>query len=448
MGRRWTLNGGGKMRIMTFAIVLLTCASLVATPATASDYKLGIFGDANMDDTINEDDIEYVEGIIEGTNEVTDLADADYDGDVDEDDAAQIELIMQGEEKELTLIDMADRIVTIPWPIERVVSTSLGTTRIIVALDGCDRLKGSEIDSSGNGDWAGASCVGELQFACGGAINEVVDVGWGGTNVETIAMLEPDVIFGSESAATSLQDKIGAPVVVSSPTRTENMTMMEQWSQQIRCVGVVLGRDAEAEDLISFMDEKLAMVTDISSQIDDDEKPRVYFASRAGSHIYDIIQTTGYYDPIELAGGINVAREDAVDTSEFTVSKEQIVVWDPDIILLKCHRNNPPSETQYTREMALSDQLFQDGGVNAVVSGEVVYCMATCRGYPIERYIPETMYLAKIFHPAEFADLDLEKEGNEILEKFCHEDGLYSWLADDRGYIRDLIENPPDEGNW
>jgi len=436
------------MRQMAGVLAMMSCMALAVMPTMASDHTLQIFGNANMDDRIDEDDIEYARGIIEGTNEATELDDADYDGDFDEDDITQIELIIRGEEKELTLIDMAGRIVTIPRPIERVVSTSLGTTRIIVALDGCDRLKGSEIDSSGNGDWAGASCVGEHQFACGGAITDVVDIGWGGTKVETIAELEPDVIFGSSSDADALQDKIGAPVVVSSPSRTENMTIMEQWSQQIRFAGIVLGRDAEAEDLISFMEEKLAMVTDISSNIDDAEKPRVYFAARAGSHTYDILTTTGYYDPIELAGGINVAKEDAVSTSEFTISKEQIVLWDPDIILLKGHKSNPPLENQYTIEMALSDPVFQDDGVGAVETGAVYYCMATCRGYPIQRYVIETMYLAKIFHPEEFADLDLEKEGNEILEKFTHEEDLFSWLADDKGYIRDLIEDPPVAKSW
>jgi len=436
------------MRQMAGVLAMMSCMALAVMPTMASDHTLQIFGNANMDDRIDEDDIEYARGIIEGTNEATELDDADYDGDFDEDDITQIELIIRGEEKELTLIDMAGRIVTIPRPIERVVSTSLGTTRIIVALDGCDRLKGSEIDSSGNGDWAGASCVGEHQFACGGAITDVVDIGWGGTKVETIAELEPDVIFGSSSDADALQDKIGAPVVVSSPSRTENMTIMEQWSQQIRFAGIVLGRDAEAENLISFMEEKLAMVTDISSNIDDAEKPRVYFAARAGSHTYDILTTTGYYDPIELAGGINVAKEDAVSTSEFTISKEQIVLWDPDIILLKGHKSNPPLENQYTIEMALSDPVFQDDGVGAVETGAVYYCMATCRGYPIQRYVIETMYLAKIFHPEEFADLDLEKEGNEILEKFTHEEDLFSWLADDKGYIRDLIEDPPVAKSW
>lgn len=58
---------------------------LIIMPAVAADYTLGIFGNANMDDTIDEDDISYVEGIIDGTSEETQLADANYDGTIDED---------------------------------------------------------------------------------------------------------------------------------------------------------------------------------------------------------------------------------------------------------------------------------------------------------------------------------------------------------------------------
>ncbi|MEA2046152.1 MAG: ABC transporter substrate-binding protein, partial [Euryarchaeota archaeon] len=101
--------------------------SLAVMPAGAADYTLGIFGNANMDDTIDEDDIAYVEGIIEGTNERTELADADYDGEVDEDDITQIELIIRGEEEELTVMDSLDRIVTVKKPVERIV---MGTTSV------------------------------------------------------------------------------------------------------------------------------------------------------------------------------------------------------------------------------------------------------------------------------------------------------------------------------
>ena len=57
------------MRRMVCVLVMMSCMSLAVMPACVDDYTLGIFGNANMDDTIDKDDIAYVEGIIEGTNE-------------------------------------------------------------------------------------------------------------------------------------------------------------------------------------------------------------------------------------------------------------------------------------------------------------------------------------------------------------------------------------------
>jgi hypothetical protein len=258
-----------------------------------------------------------------------------------------------------------------------VVSTSLPATRIIVALDGCDRLKGSEIDSSG--DWASASCVGELQFACGGAITEVVDVGWGGTKVETIAELEPDVIFVSSGTdADALKDKIGAPVVVNMPPQTANMTMMEWWSQQIRCTGIVLGRDAEAEDLISFMEEKLGLVTDISSQIDDDEKPRVYYALgllRRHNKAHRLLR------PDRVGGGgIHEAKEEAIAPVSSRSRKQTSVGLGPRHNSYQMPSELTSIETHIHRDGALNP-MFQDGGVMRRTRCSLLL-MSTCRYFP------------------------------------------------------------------
>ncbi|HNQ44284.1 MAG TPA: ABC transporter substrate-binding protein, partial [Candidatus Cloacimonadota bacterium] len=82
-----------------FMLVLVAFSAPIAViPVIASDYTLDIFGNANMDAVVDEVDIEYVWGIIGGTNEVTELADANYDGEIDEEDITQIELIIAGEE--------------------------------------------------------------------------------------------------------------------------------------------------------------------------------------------------------------------------------------------------------------------------------------------------------------------------------------------------------------
>ena len=53
-------------------------------------FTLGIYGNANMDGTIDEMDIAYVEGVINATNASTNLSDANYDGKVDSSDLDQI----------------------------------------------------------------------------------------------------------------------------------------------------------------------------------------------------------------------------------------------------------------------------------------------------------------------------------------------------------------------
>ena len=96
--------------------ILASSAMIMVVPGLASDYTLGIYGNANMDDIINEEDKAYTEDIIKGTNEETKLADANYDGLIDEDDISQIENIINGVETEITFIDSVE-ILTDPKSI-------------------------------------------------------------------------------------------------------------------------------------------------------------------------------------------------------------------------------------------------------------------------------------------------------------------------------------------
>ncbi len=57
-------------------ISLVLCTILATAPVTASGDVLEVFGNANMDKTIDEDDIAYVEGVIKRTKEKTEFSDA------------------------------------------------------------------------------------------------------------------------------------------------------------------------------------------------------------------------------------------------------------------------------------------------------------------------------------------------------------------------------------
>ena len=132
------------MKTKTLALVeiaiVLCSVFLVALPAIAADqtmhrasantiittseddFVLGIYGNANEDDTIDMRDLTYVKLIFFGKKPETELSDAKYDGKINPLDFVQIKLIIVGKEKELTLIDSADRIVTVKKPLKRLVS--------------------------------------------------------------------------------------------------------------------------------------------------------------------------------------------------------------------------------------------------------------------------------------------------------------------------------------
>ncbi|RLI05030.1 hypothetical protein DRO22_03350, partial [Candidatus Bathyarchaeota archaeon] len=99
-----------KVFILVEIAVVLCSMLLVAIPGIAAeqntqkvyataledDYVLGIYGNANEDDTIDMRDLTYVKLIFFGKKPETELADAKYDGKINPLDFVQIKLIIVG----------------------------------------------------------------------------------------------------------------------------------------------------------------------------------------------------------------------------------------------------------------------------------------------------------------------------------------------------------------
>ncbi|MHC1576638.1 MAG: hypothetical protein ACXQTE_04725, partial [Methanosarcinaceae archaeon] len=110
------------MKVQTLLLVVAS-AVLLTMPVAASDYTLGVFGNANEDETINMQDVTYTELIILEYRDQTELSDAKYDRKINMQDVTQIELTILGKEKEITLIDTAEKIVTVNKPLTRIIPT-------------------------------------------------------------------------------------------------------------------------------------------------------------------------------------------------------------------------------------------------------------------------------------------------------------------------------------
>jgi iron complex transport system substrate-binding protein len=134
-----------KWMLCLLAIFALAIPLAVAAEPSGDDL-LNIFGNANMDDKIDEADIAYVEDIISGINEPTKFADANYDGEIDSQDIDKINEIIRGEEKELTVADSIGRNVTINMPVEYLIALGSYRNEAVKILDAEDKMVGVSSD--------------------------------------------------------------------------------------------------------------------------------------------------------------------------------------------------------------------------------------------------------------------------------------------------------------
>ena len=411
-----------KKRLVLIGIAI--CAILLASPMLASAGYSKIYGNANEDDVLDMRDVTYIKLVIFGKKPDTTFADANNDGKISMLDIGQTKLIILGKEKKLTLVDQADRTVTINKPVERVASLVPGVTRVVIPVaGGIDNIVGVSnfVPTLGRANFIYVQAYPELL--------ELPGIGWSGQeNMELIVSIKPDVVFVTSEHADTIQGITGIPTVsVSVNTWYEgDGGIFESYS----LVGKVMGKEEGAEELISFVNDELDKVRAVTSDIPEPDKPKVYF-----THMYlasDITRAVTAYDPLDIAGGINVAAEfkPAWISSVVDISKEQIVKWNPDIILI--HGSGKTHELSI--ENTLNDPVLQT--VNAVKNKRIYYTRGWYVYWDPTSGVTEAFYLAKLFHPDKFADFDVEKEGNEIMERFYGADGLYTWLLDNSDFYR------------
>ena len=87
----------------------------------SEDFVLGIYGNANEDDTIDMRDVTYIKLVIFRKKPETALCDANYDGRVSMLDVVQTKLIIVGKEGELTFVDSEGEAKTIDMPVNSVI---------------------------------------------------------------------------------------------------------------------------------------------------------------------------------------------------------------------------------------------------------------------------------------------------------------------------------------
>lgn len=158
-------------------------------------------------------------------------------------------------------------------------------------------------------------------------------------SVEQAILLEPDVVILNLRVRTAVAEvgfidqlaEVGIPVVFIDYRERP----LENTIASTPIMGRMLGREAEAEEAISFYKEKMNRVYDQVAGLDPEaERPTVFIERAAG--ISDCCGTWGASslgELIERAGGTNIAIG-VIPGATGTLNPEQVIVSDPDVYLL------------------------------------------------------------------------------------------------------------------
>lgn len=239
-------------------------------------------------------------------------------------------------------------------------------------------------------------------------------------NAETILRFQPDVVFVSPSEpslAESLSRKLTIPVIALS-----SMGRFDLLLEELVLTAQVINKEERAAELKAYFEEKLAWLAELLKPVASRPKPRVYLAFWSS-----LVMTPVYYDPVKAAGGLNLAEgllPSYSGTVRTVVSLEQILRWNPDIILI--HGNYLPQERQVTVERILQDKRLSS--IEAVKKKRVYYTFGFWYWWDPAEALFECFYLASLFYPELREKIDLPTLGEEIFAKFYSSPQAFSHL--------------------
>jgi iron complex transport system substrate-binding protein len=242
------------------------------------------------------------------------------------------------------LIDQTGRRVVLPQKPARIVSVTLATDEILLALVGPPRLLGvTYLADDGR--------VSNMTQEAAAVPHKVR------ADPEQIISLQPDLVFVASFLRGEFIRLLQAAGLVL--FQFQEYDSIAEVQQNIRLIGRVVGEEAKAEALVAAMQARLQALAEQLRPLGT--RPRVLYW---GSHGYTAGRMTSIDDLITYAGGENLAATYGI-TGPASLSAEQVLAMNPQVIV----SGSLDQDAQYGLPAALLHPALQ--GTEAVKRGRV-----------------------------------------------------------------------------
>lgn len=286
------------------------------------------------------------------------------------------------------ITDMAGREVTLPKEVKRVCSNGTAQNQLMLFL-GAESKIVATLPTMKSNPW--------VKKIAPSIIDLPEPFATEGINVEELVKAKPDVVTlwsGTEAIQKKL-DEVGIPYVILFYSTNE------EFKKGITLMGEVLGEEESkiAGEFVKYYDGNFNKVLSKTEKIAKNERKRVYYvaANPLNTEGKQSIVTSW----IDSSGGVNVAAEAGVQNITADVSIEDVIKWDPEVIIIRDFKN---------KDVILKDDKWKD--ITAVKNGQVyvnpkgvnVWSARSADG------ALQPLWAAKIFYPDLFKDVTIENE--------------------------------------
>ena len=221
-------------------------------------------------------------------------------------------------EREIT--DMAGRTVVVPDEIETVFSSSTVTAIFMYTL-APDKLLGWDYELN---ELEKSIILEEYHdlpnFGMGDSINYEAVIAADPTIAVNVGTINDKMISDCDKLSKSL----GVPVVAVDGDLSAS-------AEAYRFMGELLGEEEQAEKLASYAEKTFADIEKM--EVPEDKKVRIYYGNGEDS-LETAPAGSAHGQIIDMVNAVNVADLEMGEGSRVQISAEQLLAWDPDVIVV------------------------------------------------------------------------------------------------------------------
>ena len=237
-----------------------------------------------------------------------------------------------------------------------------------------------------------------------------VDVG-SNVNYETLLSIKPDLVVTSNVISTygSLNEMLDNSKIpyIAVPTMDGSL---EDWFESVKIIGKATNRTDKTNKYIEYYKKCVAIVESRIKNIPFDNYPKVALINTHGGNMILRGSRTKFLRNLMKIAGARIL-EDGDDPSSFSKCAEILFEFEPEIII-DDSRSNEFYDTDWFKQLKAvkEGRIYktpQDDNQSWVTNwSQPTY---SCLGL---------LWMAKIFHPEVFKDIDIEKEHKYFYETF------------------------------